>query len=284
MSEHHNAAYGFRWSGLSTPALRLDRAEDWPLVSVRETHVWGDDITALDADRALIDTPAARLRLDRASWTVEIVSDRPVPASDVVHPTLWPAASVFARWQGRETLHAGAFSLDGETAWGVLGERGAGKSSLLAALALRGVEVLADDLLVVEKNHCFAGPRCIDLRPEGAAALGVADQASVVRSTQRRRLALEPCSGTYRLGGFVSLEWGDSISVSPLTPADSFGLLVDHRRVAVLGADFPYLLELAGMPTLSFTRPRDWSKLDPAIEELGDAASRRSSHAVRLGS
>jgi hypothetical protein len=38
------------------------------------------------------------------------------------------------------------------------------------------------------------------------------------------------------------------------------------------------------MPALRFTRPRDWSKLDPAIEELGDAASRRSSHAVLLGS
>ena len=213
---------------------------------------------------------------------MEIVSDRGVPASDVVHPTLWPAASIFARWHGRETLHAGAFSLDGETAWAVLGARGAGKSSLLSALALRGVEVLADDLLVVEGDRCFAGPRCIDLRPEAAAALGVARSASVVRSTERRRLALEPCSGTYQVGGFVSLGWGDSISVSPLAPAESFGLLVDHRRVAALGAEFPYLLELAGMPALRFTRPREWPRLGAAIAELTAAVGGRASRPVAL--
>jgi hypothetical protein len=284
MSEGHNAAYGFRWSGLSSPALRLDHAEDWPIISVRETHISGDDALALSADRAFIETPAARLRLDRASSTVEIVSDRPVPVSDVVHPTLWPAASVFARWLDRETLHAGAFSLDGETAWAVLGERGAGKSSLLSALALSGVEILCDDLLVVDESCCFAGPRCIDLRPEAAAALSLGSQTSVVRSTHRRRLALEPCSGTYRLGGFVSLAWGDSISVSPLTPAESFGLLVDHRRVGVLGADFPYLLGLAGIPALRFTRAREWSRHEVAIAELADAVAGHAAPAVLIAS
>jgi hypothetical protein len=215
---------------------------------------------------------------------VEIVSHRSVPAPDVIHPTLWPAASVFARWQGRETLHAGAFTLDGDTAWAVLGGRGAGKSSLLAALALHGVEVLSDDLLVIEGNRCFAGPRCIDLRPEVAAALGVVHRASVVRSTERRRLALEPCSGAFRLGGFVSLAWGDAIGVSPLTPAESFGLLVDHRRVAVLGADFPYLLGLAGMPAVRLTRPPRWSRLDAAIAQLTEAVVGRASRTVVLAS
>lgn len=282
MGETHDAAYGFRWSGLSSPALHLDGAEDWPLVTVRETDVSGDDVIAVDADWASIQTPAAQLRMCRASSTVDIVSRRPIPASDVVHPTLWPAASIFARWYGRETLHAGAFSLDGETAWGVLGERGAGKSSLLSALSLEGIEIVCDDLLVVDGDRCFAGPRSIDLRPEAAAALDVAHRVSVVRSTERRRLALEPCSGTYRLGGFVSLAWGGAVSVSPLTPAEGFGLLVDHRRVAVLGADFPYLLELAGLPALRFQRPREWPGLDCAIAALIDAVARRASRSIVL--
>lgn len=271
MEESHNAAYGFRWSGITSSALCLCGAEDWPQLSVRQTAVLDDDVTALDSDSASIQMPKACLRLHRDASTLEIASRLPVDASDVVHPMLWPAASVFARWQERETLHAGAFSLDGETAWGVLGERGAGKSSLLSAVALRGVEVLTDDLLVLEDNRCFAGPRCLDLRPEGAAALGLNQETSPVRSSQRRRLALEPCSGTYRLGGFVSLAWGDSVDLSPLSPAERFGLLVDHRRVAGLGTDFPYLLELAGLPALRFTRPRAWPRLETALAELIEA-------------
>jgi hypothetical protein len=282
MGEGHNAAYGFRWGGLYSPALGLVGADDWPLISVRERHASDDDVTTVDADRASIQTPTAQLRLYRTSSTMEIVSPLSVPISDVVHPTLWPAASIFARWRSRETLHAGAFSLDGETAWAVLGERGAGKSSLLAALALRGVEVLSDDLLVIDGNHCYAGPRCIDLRPEGAAALGVVRYASMVRSTERRRLALEPCSGTYRLGGFVSLAWGASISASPVAPAESFGLLVDHRRVGALGADFAYLLELSGMPALRFTRPHAWRSLGSAVAELTQAVTEFASRSMAV--
>lgn len=282
MRQGDNAAYGFRWSGLSSPALRLDGVDDWPLVSVREAHQSNDDVTIVDAARASIPTPAARLRLDRASLSMEIVSSGGLPTADVVHPTLWPAASVFARWLGRETLHAGAFSLDGETAWGVLGERGAGKSSLLSALALRGIEVLSDDLVVLEGNRCFSGPRCVDLRPDAAAALGVARHATVVRSTERRRLALEPCSGTYRFAGFLTLAWGDSVGVSPLAPAESFGLLLDHRRVGALGADFRYLLELAGLPAFKFTRPREWPRLDAAIAELAGAVTGFASRPVPL--
>jgi hypothetical protein len=281
MSDGHGAAYGFRWSGLSSPALRLSGADDWPLLSVRHTRGSENGASPVDVDRASIQTLAARLRLDRASATVEIVSSHEVPVADLVHPTLWPAASVFARWRGRETLHAGAFTLDGEIAWAVLGERGAGKSSLLSALALRGIDVLCDDLLVIDGDRCFAGPRCIDLRPGAAAALGVAREAPVVRSTERRRLALEPCTSTYRLGGLVSLAWADSIDVSRLTPAESFGLLFNHRRVSALGADFPHLLELAGLPTLRFTRPRDWRALGAAIAELTDAAA--SAGASRIG-
>lgn len=262
------AAYGFLWSGINSPALRLGEAEDWPLLSVQRISASEGGASTVDSDRASIQTMAARLRLDRRSARVEIACSVPLPAPDLVHPTLWPAASVFARWYGHETLHAGAFTVDGETAWAVVGERGAGKSSLLAALALRGVDVLSDDLVVIDGTRCFSGPRCIDLRPEATAALGLAGHAQVVRSTERRRLSLEPCRGTYRLGGLVSLAWGDAVHAARLTPAESFRLLVDHRRVPMLGADFPHLLELAGLPTLRFTRRREWRSLETSIAEL----------------
>jgi hypothetical protein len=70
--------------------------------------------------------------------------------------------------------------------------------------------------------------------------------------------------------------------VSHLTPAQTFGLLVGHRRLEVLGADFSYLLELAGLPALKFTRPCEWSKFDRAISELTDAVSSRASRIEAL--
>ncbi len=270
MTGSHNAAYGFRLSGVSGETLAVYDAERWPILSVLQRLVSDPGLpeTHVDGDRASIQTPAAYLTLTRESWSVEICSPEPLPAADIVHPALWPAAAVFARWHGRETLHAGAFSLDGKGAWAVLGERGAGKSSLLSALVMRGVEVLADDLLVVDGLHCFAGPRCIDLRQAAATALGVSGQTSVVRSTERRRLKLAPCRGSYQLRGFVYLAWGSETQVDRLTPAESFGLLVNHRRVAALGADFEHLLDLAALPAMRLTRPVDWTGLDGVLTAL----------------
>lgn len=273
MTSSQNAAYGFRLSGISQEALAVYDADDWPILSVLQRLVRdpGPQATYVDADQASIQTPAARLGLKRLGRSVEVCSPEPVPAGDIVHPALWPAAAVFARWHGHETLHAGAFSFDGEGAWALLGDRGAGKSSLLSALAMRGIEVLVDDLLVVDGLHCFAGPRCIDLRQPAATALGVSGQTSLVRSTQRRRLKLEPCRGRYVLKGFVYLAWGTEMLVDRLTPADSFGQLIDHRRVAVLGADFEHLLDLAGLPAIRLTRPLEWDCFDGVLRELTES-------------
>ena len=255
------AAYGFRWEGLLDAALAAGDADGWPTVYVKQTLTsdpGSSGVERVGADSATIQTLAARLQLDRLSSRLEIRARERLPVTDVIHPTLWPAASVFARWHERETFHAGAISFDGEGAWAILGERGAGKSSLLAALALHGVEVLADDLLVVAGQHCFAGPRCIDLRKEAAAALGVAADTPLVRSTQRRRLPLCPCAGEYALRGFVHLRWGADIRLERLLPVERLPLLLDHRRIAGLGADFEHLLDLVALPSIRLTRPRDW--------------------------
>jgi hypothetical protein len=270
MTVVHDSAYGFRWGGIRDDALTLHDALDWPALSVRRDPAGGERLvqTVVDAESAWIRTPAAQLRCERAARSVAICAPRPVPDADVVHPGLWPAAAVFARWHGWETVHAGAVSLDGEGAWALLGDRGAGKSSLLAALGLGGAEVLADDLLVIDGISCFAGPRCIDLRPAAADALGVTPETSLVRCTERRRLALPPCRGSYALRGFVYLEWGGAVATERMTPAASFRALVDHRRLATLGADFDHLLELAGLPALRLTRPRAWTAMDPAVNVL----------------
>jgi hypothetical protein len=275
-----NGAYGFRWAGLADDALAVGDSDDWPVVSVIQTPAddsHSSEVDRVGADSALIRTLAARLRLDRLGSSVEIRARERLPVTDVIHPTLWPAASVFARWYERETFHAGAISFDGEEAWAILGERCAGKSSLLAALALHGVEVLADDLLVVAGPRCFAGPRCIDLRTEAAAALEIAADTTLVRSSERRRLRLPRCAGEYALRGFVHLRWGAGLCLERLLPVERLPLLLDHRRVAGLGADFEHLLDLVALPAIRLTRPRDWRTTHGLASELEHGLSQLAS-------
>ena len=129
----------------------------------------------------------------------------------LVHPYLAPAAAVIARWLGREPFHAGAFALDGG-AWGVLGEREAGKSSLLAWLSLQGRSVVCDDMLVVAGDTVFAGPRSVDLRRETAVRLGAGEELGMIGARERWRVGLPPIEPEVPLAGWVFLEWGDEVS------------------------------------------------------------------------
>jgi hypothetical protein len=271
-----NAAYGFRWVGLADEALAVRGCDDWPAVSVERTLTTGSappEIERVGDDTASIQTLAARLRLDRLSSRLEIRAAKRLPVADLIHPALWPAAAVFARWHGRETFHAGAVSFDGEGAWAILGDRGAGKSSLLALLARNGVEVLVDDLLVVAGQRCFAGPRCIDVRPEAAAALSIEPDAPLVRSSERRRLRLPACAGEYALRGFLHLTWGAELLLERLLPVERLPLLLEHRRVVGLGADFEHLLDLVALPAIRLTRPPDWQASRRLAPVLGQRLS-----------
>lgn len=270
------AAYGLRINGLGTPAgLALRGAEAWPAITVipevtsdplpRHSQVREDGATIVNLTGALV--------LDRARAEVRVRSQTPVPEADIVHPCLWPAGAVFARWRGAETLHAGAFAApDGGGAWAVMAQSGGGKTSFLATLALEGAEVLADDLLVLEGSDCVAGPRSLDLRPEVIERLGLADRVTTsVRATSRERLSLEPCDGRWPIAGFVELAWGETVEVEHLEPATALNALARHRRVVGLGAEYRQLLELVDRPVLRLTRPRRWGTAAEAADRLLDA-------------
>jgi hypothetical protein len=129
---------------------------------------------------------------------------------------------------------------------------------------------------VVEGRKCFAGPRCLDLRAETVATLGLGDATSPVRSTRRWRLALGPSDGSFTLRGFIHLEWGSELKVERLTPGESLGLLIGHRRVIALGADHDHLLYLAGLPAVRLRRPRAWDALAESRDALLGAISHYS--------
>jgi len=69
------------------------------------------------------------------------------------------AGRAFAGWiAGRPSLHAGAVAVDGLGA-AVVGPSGAGKSTLVAAMCERdGVELLADDVLLLDPKGWLAEP------------------------------------------------------------------------------------------------------------------------------
>jgi hypothetical protein len=260
-----------RMNGVASPALALTGAAQWP--PLHFTQVLDDDLgpatVVLDQHHAAFRVLSGWMAVDRGAATVTLHAPRPAQASDIAHPLLWPAAAVFARWRGAETVHAGAFRLPGQDgAWAVLGASGNGKSSLLASLALAGCEVLVDDLVIVEGNSCNAGPRCIDLKLDAAAALGIDAQTTLVRASERRRMALAPCAGSAELCGFIHLGWSASITVTLSRPSENLSTLAHHRRVLGIGANARHIFELAGLPMVRFGRPRSWEAMGESRDVL----------------
>jgi hypothetical protein len=271
------AAYGLQIDGVeSGGALALWGCEHWPTLRIKRSidQTPAPDGAIVGEHRASITIPGGHIELDRDRRTATIHSARTLDEAEIVHPALWPAAAVCARWAGAETLHAGAFCLpDRPGAWLVIGESGGGKSSLLASLSLAGCPVLVDDLVVVDGGDCYAGPRCIDLKPDAPGPLGITRDVTVVRGTERRRLALAPCDGRMPLQGFVHLAWGVRTSIGRLPPSECFATLARHRRVGALGADLDQLLDLAALPMFRLQRERSWGSLAESRRSLIDALS-----------
>jgi hypothetical protein len=205
--------------------------------------------------------------LDRADGHVRMGLPPDTSDAALVHPFLAPVAVVTARWLGRESFHGGGFVAAGG-AWGVLGEKTAGKSTTLAALALAGVPVVSDDVLVLEGTTVFAGPRSVDLRPEAAAHLGAGESLGTIGTRERWRLHLPRVEPELPLRGWVSLDWGDEVTVEPLKGADRFSALVEHRGARIEPLAPSQLIALTSLPHVRFVRPRSWAALPNALERL----------------
>ena len=189
---------------------------------------------------------------------------------DLLHPYLAPVAALGARWLGRESFHAGAVIVDGG-AWALLGDKGAGKSSTLAHLALSGHTGLSDDVLVVRDGSAFVGPRCIDLRAEPARRLGAGVPLGVVGMRERFRLELGPAPSAVPLRGLVTLGWGDELAVELLQGSKRLLTLIPHRALLLESNAPADLLELSSLPFVEVRRPHGWRSLEETTERLLDA-------------
>ena len=274
-----HVAFGFRLHGVPRRALIAEDRPDWPALHVHcRRGPAGTAPAHLGASGARLSLDADDwLELDRGAQTATYRTPRPVDEDTLIHPRLAPAAALMARWLDREALHAGAFLAAGG-AWGVAGANEAGKSTLLAGLALRGTPVFSDDLLVIDRaGLAYAGPRCIDLRRPEVLGDGVRDRLRPVREGTRRRMDLPPVVAVAPLRGWFLLEWGSRVEALPCRAEARLGGLLAQRRWATTAIDPRVLLCLAALPTWTLRRPPGAEHLAPTLALLDELTARAGS-------
>jgi hypothetical protein len=277
-------AYGIRIAGVTGADGMLVAADPgWPRLRIESTVGPARELPErITEDRAeLVLRTGGNLFVDRREELARYLVPRPLRAHELVHPYLAPAAAVVAHWRRRPCFHGGAF-VAGDGAWALLGDREAGKSSLLAALALHGHDVVADDVLVIEGSDVFTGPRAIDLREEAAAQLEVGEALGTVGARPRWRMTLPAVRNRIALRGWILLEWGDSVGAEALRGPERLPGLLHHRTLLIAPADPAAVVDLAALPAWRFRRPREWRSLDVGVHALLELVSgERESRALR---
>lgn len=264
------AAYGLRIHGIRDSGLGLAHVpRSWPVVDVLQTREPHRPVD-YEVDGGHVTVPlvtGGRLELERDAMTARFRVPELVPDDDLLHPYFAPAAGWFSHWLGRHCFHAGAVVL-GRKAWAILGDKEAGKSSLVAWLASSGVSVVADDLVVVDGGNVLTGPRSIDLRAPTVAALPSAKNAAVVRGATRHRLVLPQTAHEWPLGGWIFVDWGEDVGMATIPPRARLARLSDYRVFRLAPADPATLLGLAALPTWELSRPKRWDVMDEVVEVL----------------
>ena len=263
-------AYGFRVNGVD-PArhLLVDVPAEWPSLTLRSRLGFDPGQPArVDQNMARLRVHDGLLEIDRRRGEAVFTGRSRPTAEALVHPHLAPVAAIAARWRRRESFHAGAVIL-GDGAWAVMGAKGAGKSSLLAWLALGGHSVVTDDLLVIDEHaNALAGPRSIDLRESGARRLGVGESLGVVGARERYRMVLDAVPAAVPLRGFIRLAWGGPATVTPVPPAWRPAELAAQRAVRLVPRDPDLLVKLSALPMVELRRPCEWGRAADAADRL----------------
>ncbi len=215
--------------------------------------------------------PTGWVEIDRARRTATLNLPAVPGDREVVHPFMASTAIVVARWNGWQCFHAGAFVLD-RRAWVILGAKGAGKSSLLASIALAGIPVLTDDVLVVRHGWGLAGPRCVDLRTESAQRLGVGEPIGVVGQRERWRVPVGAVQPEVALGGWVCLEWGER-RFERVPAAERPALLLGSLGLRVPPTELDAMFDLLELPTFRLRHPRGIGELQSTCELLVEQLS-----------
>ncbi|HXR31562.1 MAG TPA: hypothetical protein VN752_10535 [Solirubrobacterales bacterium] len=281
MGTEMRGAYGFR---LVLPTHEPELPDLSPLdgdaldvaLECRYASVWSER-NRIEPGWISLGEPRGSLlevRREPASITVEF-PDATTPEA-LVHPLLALPLSILARWRGDLTLHAGGFFAAGR-AWGVIGVREAGKSTMLAKLAQNGCPLLADDLLVLDGGVVRAGPACIDLRPDVAERFQGARFLGQVGDRPRYRLATPHGPGRAELAGLFLLDWSEDaeIGIEPVPASEALQIIHKQEYIGLLGPTDPKkVMKLLGTPVWRVRRPRDWGRTEEAVAAVLDVTAR----------
>lgn len=203
--------------------------------------------------------------------------------SDPRDVALWLAGSVhaaIAALNGLYPLHASAIVYEGRV-HSFTGAAGAGKSTLVAALAQRGFTQFADDTLLLDLTNegpplCLPGHKRLKLWPDALALAGVQGRGEVAADYPKQfvdppgRAATDPLP----LAELVFLERGEAIRVEALAGGERIARLQDDHYTAQLwlaaarpdrAARFAGLARLAARIAMRrFVRPFDPARFEAA--------------------
>lgn len=269
-------AYGLCFPDLPGAADLLNNApQAWSDWHIAHSPAEGQPAEFVESKRARLRSPPngwVELDLDNKGSTFYFPA-RPGDR-EIVHPYIGSTASVVAWWRGQMGFHCGAFVAGGR-AWGVLGPKGAGKSSLLAYLALLDGPILTDDLLVIREGRGLAGPRCIDLRSEPASMLGAGEALGTVGTRERWRLRTEHVEPEVPMGGWIRLGWGEQTRLATIPADQRAQVLLGNIALRREPPDPLAFLDLLALPMLTLERPRK-------IDELASTADYLLKHATSI--
>jgi hypothetical protein len=264
--------YGLELRGLVTrESLLRPVIKDAPLVSVERDAglpIPGGNAVTTNSAHVLLQGASGHACVSRHPLRVQFNVPDADDDAGLVHPYMALPAAIINRWFGRLAFHAGGFRVC-DKGFGVLGQKGAGKSTLMAMLHLEGVEIVADDVLVVDKRTMFAGPASLDLRRDAAGRLGIGTPLGVVGQRERYRVQL-PTGGpvSAEVHGWIVPAWGEQLRLTELSARDRLTTL--HRNLALFdyGPDPESMLDLVALPMWRFERPRDWANAHATAQEL----------------
>jgi hypothetical protein len=211
---------------------------------------------------------SGRLTLDRANRFAEYRTREPIADEALVHPFLGPTAGFAAHWRGDLPMHAAGVIIGG-SAYGILGDKEAGKSSTVAAMAARGYGVLTDDALILRPGlRVYAGPRSLDLRPDAASRFPGATPPDPVDPRKRWRMTLADVPAEIELAGWFLLGWADRPRVCEVPGAERIRVLDRQRSVLLPTSAIELLLGAAALPMWRVERPRGLAGLTAFVDTL----------------
>lgn len=265
-------AYGLTFGGMLAAGLGgllASESTELPpvLLAWDPTHLVEPRVGIREDDAVLPLLLGGHLVANRPATTATFTGTPKPDSQYLAHPGLASVGAIFSHWHGRLAFHGGGV-IAGNAAYGVLGDREAGKSTTLASLAVEGRNILSDDLLVLDHGQALRGPRTIDLRPDAAAH--VPADLYPVRNDARRRMLLSYVPERVPLAGWIVLSTSESVSVQAVEPRDRLGVLAGQLAIRVAPSSPEDFLIAASAPMWRVTRTRDWRQTPELLSAIGD--------------